>query len=141
MAVANEGELEALTQQGLARRTVAPTCANAASSRSHCLITLTVQRRLPDGGLMHGKLTLVDLAGINLILGHPCHPVPCGLAVSSALPDTWQTLLLRICLGRWKPRTVACCKMSLHCDASHSCVSMESDCVVHGCPFTENLHW
>ena len=75
MAVANEGELEALTQQGLARRTVASTCTNAASSRSHCLITLTVQRRLPDGGLMHGKLTLVDLAGRTLFLCHPSHAV------------------------------------------------------------------
>ena len=75
MAVANEGELEALTQQGLARRTVASTCTNAASSRSHCLITLTVQRRLPDGGLMHGKLILVDLAGRTLFLCHPSHAV------------------------------------------------------------------
>ena len=82
MAVANEGELEALTQQGLARRTVASTCMNAASSRSHCLITLTVQRRLPDGGLLHGKLTLVDLAGRFLLLVIPlllrmwaCNPI------------------------------------------------------------------
>jgi len=36
---------------------------NLASSRSHCLITLTVQRHLPDGTVMHGKLVLVDLAG------------------------------------------------------------------------------
>ena len=63
MAVANEGELAALTQQGLSRRTVASTCMNAASSRSHCLITLTVQRHLPEGAVMYGKLTLVDLAG------------------------------------------------------------------------------
>ena len=66
MAVANEGELAALTQQGLSRRTVASTCMNAGSSRSHCLITLTVQRHLPDGAVMHGKLTLVDLAGLKI---------------------------------------------------------------------------
>ena len=63
VAVSNETELVELTQQGLARRTVASTSMNAASSRSHCLITLTVQRHLPDGSVMHGKLTLVDLAG------------------------------------------------------------------------------
>lgn len=45
--VANESELVGLTQRGLARRTVAATCMNAASSRSHCLITLMVQRGLP----------------------------------------------------------------------------------------------
>ncbi len=61
--MSNETELVELTQQGLARRTVASTSMNAASSRSHCLITLTVQRHLPDGSVMHGKLTLVDLAG------------------------------------------------------------------------------
>lgn len=66
MAVANEGDLAALTQQGLSRRTVASTCMNAGSSRSHCLVTLTVQRHLPDGAVMHGKLTLVDLAGMKI---------------------------------------------------------------------------
>lgn len=63
VAVTNESKLVELTQQGLARRTVASTCMNLASSRSHCLITLTVQRHLPDGTVMHGKLVLVDLAG------------------------------------------------------------------------------
>ena len=63
VTVTNERKLEQLTQQGLARRTVASTSMNAASSRSHCLITLTVQRHLPDGSVMHGKLTLVKLAG------------------------------------------------------------------------------
>ena len=69
VAVSNESELVELTQQGLARRTVASTCMNAVSSRSHCLITLTVQRHLPDGSVMHGKLTLVDLAGKTLSAG------------------------------------------------------------------------
>ena len=57
-------ELVGLAQQGLARRTVASTSMNAASSLFHCLITLTVQRHLPDGSVTHGKLTLVDLAGM-----------------------------------------------------------------------------
>ncbi|CAL5227935.1 g10982 [Coccomyxa viridis] len=63
VAVTDYSELVELTQQALARRTMAPTSTNAASSRSHCLITFTVQRLLPDGSVMRGKLSLVDLAG------------------------------------------------------------------------------
>ena len=59
-------ELVRLMQQGLARRPVAPTSMNAASSRSCCLITLTVQRHPRDGSVMHGKLTLVEMAAKNL---------------------------------------------------------------------------
>lgn len=98
VAVANKGELEALTRQGLARRTVASTCTNAASSRSHCLITLIVQRRLPDGGLMHGKLTLVDLAGRVPFL--PC--CVCRLTIPSAVPDTCRQYCRGIAWPRWK---------------------------------------
>lgn len=69
--MSKESNLVELTQQALAKRTVASTSTgspDAASDRSHCLITLTVERHLPDGSVMHGKLTLVDLAGMNLYL-------------------------------------------------------------------------
>ncbi len=55
-----KGPLVDLTQQGLARQVAASI---HASSRSHVLITFTVERHLPGGSVMHGKLTLVKLAG------------------------------------------------------------------------------
>lgn len=53
-----------LTQQGLASCIVACTNMIAASSRSHVLINLTVERHLPDGSVTRGMLFFVDLAGI-----------------------------------------------------------------------------
>ena len=61
--VGNERELVALMAHGLGNRTVAATGMNAASSRSHCLVQLLVQRHARGGGCARGKLCLVDLAG------------------------------------------------------------------------------
>ena len=36
---------------------------NAASSRSHCIVTVAVEVTLPDGAAVSGKLRMVDLAG------------------------------------------------------------------------------
>ena len=36
---------------------------NATSSRSHCIVTVTVEKTCPDGSVLVGKLKLVDLAG------------------------------------------------------------------------------
>lgn len=41
----------------------AATCMNATSSRSHCIVTVTVEKTCPDGSVLVGKLKLVDLAG------------------------------------------------------------------------------
>lgn len=41
----------------------AATCMNATSSRSHCIVTVTVEKTCPDGSVLAGKLKLVDLAG------------------------------------------------------------------------------
>lgn len=63
--VQTESELVDLMQQGIAKRTVAKTGMNAASSRSHCLVMLAVEKHWPDGIISHGKLCLVDLAGAH----------------------------------------------------------------------------
>ena len=68
VAVTDVSGLVNLTQQALA--TAASTSLSAASDCSKCLITLTVQRRLPSKSVIHGKLTLVDLAGTRQLL--PC---------------------------------------------------------------------
>lgn len=57
-----KGEAVDLTQQDLARKIVASTM-EAAARYSHVLINLTVERHLPNESVMHGKLTLVKLAG------------------------------------------------------------------------------
>jgi hypothetical protein len=36
---------------------------NAASSRSHCIVTVAVEKACPDGTTASGKLRMVDLAG------------------------------------------------------------------------------
>ena len=36
---------------------------NEVSSRSHCIVTVTVERALPDGTVQQGKLCMVVLAG------------------------------------------------------------------------------
>ena len=58
-------ELVELAQQpaGLARVIKASTSNNAASSPSHRSTFLTVLRHLPDGSVMHSKLTFVGLKG------------------------------------------------------------------------------
>ncbi len=52
-----------LSKQGLARRIMASTSMNAASSRPYVLITLTVQRQMPDGSVTRSKLAFVNLGG------------------------------------------------------------------------------
>jgi len=41
----------------------AATCMNQQSSRSHCIVTVTVEKTCPDGTMLVGKLKMVDLAG------------------------------------------------------------------------------
>ena len=47
----------------LMHATRAATCMNEASSRSHCIVTVTVDKACPDGCRLVGKLKMVDLAG------------------------------------------------------------------------------
>eukprot|EP00775_Hariotina_reticulata_P007717 gene7717-7916_t len=61
--VGNEAQLVQVMQTGLASRTVAATCMNQQSSRSHCIVTVTVEKTCPDGTMLVGKLKMVDLAG------------------------------------------------------------------------------
>uniref|UniRef100_A0A383WLH3 Kinesin-like protein n=1 Tax=Tetradesmus obliquus TaxID=3088 RepID=A0A383WLH3_TETOB len=61
--VGSEEQLVQVMHTGLAARTVAATCMNEASSRSHCIVTVTVEKCCPDGSVLVGKLKMVDLAG------------------------------------------------------------------------------
>ena len=61
--VRREAELMRLMQLGLARRMVACTGMNAASSRSHCVVLLRLTQAQQGGCALHSKLCLVDLAG------------------------------------------------------------------------------
>ncbi|CAD7701688.1 unnamed protein product [Ostreobium quekettii] len=60
--VHSEEELVAATEAGIANRVVAATAMNAASSRSHCIVCVTVEAR-GGGGCRSGKLCVADLAG------------------------------------------------------------------------------
>lgn len=60
--VGDEEELLSIIREGALVRRTAATGMNASSSRSHSVITITVQQEAPDGCLA-GKLHLVDLAG------------------------------------------------------------------------------
>ncbi|CAL5227934.1 g10981 [Coccomyxa viridis] len=62
LKVHTEEELVNLTQPGLARRIMA--CMKAGStSRCHVLINLTLQRHLPGGAVMCGKLAILEVEG------------------------------------------------------------------------------
>ncbi|WIA21070.1 hypothetical protein OEZ85_005390 [Tetradesmus obliquus] len=61
--VGSEEQLVQVMHTGLAARTVAATCMNEASSRSHCIVTVTVEKCCLDGSVLVGKLKMVDLAG------------------------------------------------------------------------------
>lgn len=64
--MADADEALALFQRGVRHKRVAETRMNAASSRSHCMLTLQVQQLATDRAehiLAEGRLTLVDLAG------------------------------------------------------------------------------
>lgn len=56
-----EGEEQCLklVSTALANRTVAATAMNEASSRSHCMVILGVERVFPDGRMQSSKLCLV----------------------------------------------------------------------------------
>lgn len=62
---ADAGAALALFESGVRHKRMAETRMNAASSRSHCLYSLTVQKLDAAGQNVEaeGKLTLVDLAG------------------------------------------------------------------------------
>lgn len=57
--VSNEAECMAAVQRGLGARAVGTTAMNDASSRSHCLVMLGVQRVWSDGRTQRSKLCLV----------------------------------------------------------------------------------
>ena len=66
VSVAHEGEIFKLLEEGNARRKTEETGANAASSRSHAVLEISVTRREKhryDAAFATGKLSLVDLAG------------------------------------------------------------------------------
>lgn len=48
---------------GNANRVVGATLMNAQSSRSHALLTITLQQKMPDGSTKVSKLNVADLAG------------------------------------------------------------------------------
>ena len=66
VSVAHEDEIFKLLEEGNARRKTEETGANAASSRSHAVLEISVTRREKhryDAAFATGKLSLVDLAG------------------------------------------------------------------------------
>lgn len=63
VCVTDEAQLVGLMHAGLAARAVTATNMNAASSRSHCIVTVGVEKACPDGSVVAGKLRMVDLAG------------------------------------------------------------------------------
>ncbi|EFJ40297.1 Kif5 kinesin, partial [Volvox carteri f. nagariensis] len=63
LGVTDEQQLVDFMTRGLAQRAVSATSMNEASSRSHCIVTVRVNRTLQDGTLQVGKLVMVDLAG------------------------------------------------------------------------------
>ena len=62
-AVGSLGDLQRVLAEGGARRTVGETNMNAASSRSHAVLTLHLRLAFGDGVARHAKLSLIDLAG------------------------------------------------------------------------------
>lgn len=66
-AVADEAACAQLMATALSNRAVGATAINEASSRSHCLVVLLVERTLPDGAMQKSKLCLVVSAfGLHL---------------------------------------------------------------------------
>ncbi|GBF99459.1 kinesin heavy chain [Raphidocelis subcapitata] len=63
VCVTDEAQLVGLMNAGLAARAVTATNMNATSSRSHCIVTVAVEKACPDGSTVAGKLRMVDLAG------------------------------------------------------------------------------
>lgn len=56
-----------LLELGAKSRATAATKANERSSRSHCIFTIMLEAKLPDGSLRHSRLNLVDLAGAETV--------------------------------------------------------------------------
>ncbi|NWS61279.1 KIF19 protein, partial [Chunga burmeisteri] len=56
-------EVMQLLARGNRQRTQEPTAANPTSSRSHAVLQVTVRQRHRSGGLRHGRLLMIDLAG------------------------------------------------------------------------------
>ena len=63
--VASTEEAVALLARGNAQRVTAAMKMNARSSRGHALLIVSVKQLLSGGGERGGKLTLVDLAGME----------------------------------------------------------------------------
>jgi len=63
VCVTEEAQLVGVMEAGLAQRAVTATHMNATSSRSHCIVTVSVEKSCPDGSTVSGKLRMVDLAG------------------------------------------------------------------------------
>jgi hypothetical protein len=63
-----EAEVMGLYYEGLGRKAMASHNMNKASSRSHCVLTLSIQRiNTRKGVIVHSKIHLVDLAGSERI--------------------------------------------------------------------------
>lgn len=61
--VMSEADVLECMEVGNANRMVGATLMNAQSSRSHALLTITVQQKLADGSTKVSKLNIADLAG------------------------------------------------------------------------------
>ena len=105
LPVRSEAECVQLMQRGIANRAVSATAMNAGSSRSHCVVTLVVEKAYADGGRAASKLCLVVslcwlaafaawlLHGMSLAsvfsLSCPGHVLQ---TTSAELPPAWQDL-------------------------------------------------
>jgi len=67
MKVASEADVLEVLQCGNAHRMVSATLMNSQSSRSHALLTLTLQQTSSDGSVRVSKLNIADLAGSEKI--------------------------------------------------------------------------
>ncbi|GFR49966.1 hypothetical protein Agub_g12104, partial [Astrephomene gubernaculifera] len=63
LVVRDEQQMVDVMTRGLAARSVAATSMNETSSRSHCIVTVRVDKTSRDGSGQTGKLVMVDLAG------------------------------------------------------------------------------
>ena len=90
-----------LLTRGIARRHTGETKNNSASSRSHCVVTATLESRLVEDGVTSfrtSRLHLVDLAGGPLPLAAGCPP---QLRVASAISALLSSPARASCSLSW----------------------------------------
>lgn len=90
-----------LLARGIARRHTGVTQTNSASSRSHCVVTVTLESRLVEDGITSfrtSRLHLVDLAGGPLPLAAGCPP---PLREASAIRALLSSSARASCVLSW----------------------------------------